>query len=56
MAINSEMLVVETDNRRMSVSGVLLDEEMGNMVKFSQAYNAAARMITTLDSILDTTI
>jgi len=33
-----------------------MDEEMGNMVKFTQAYNAAARMITTLDAILDTTI
>lgn len=56
MAINTEILITDTDNRRMSASGVLMDEEMGNMVKFSQAYNAAARMITTLDAILDTTI
>lgn len=56
MAINSEILITDTDNRRISASGVLMDEEMGNMVKFSQAYNAAARAITTLDAILDTTI
>lgn len=56
MATNSEILITDTDNRRMSASGVLMDEEMGNMVKFSQAYNAAARMLTTLDGILDTTI
>jgi len=35
---------------------VILDEEMGNMIKFNQAYNASAIMITTLDKILDTTI
>lgn len=56
MTTNSQILITDTDNRRMSASGVLMDEEMGNMVKFSQAYNAAARMITTLDKILDTTI
>jgi len=56
MSINSQILIADTDNRRMSVSGVLMDEEMGNMVKFTQAYNAAARMITTLDAVLDTTI
>ncbi len=56
MAINTEVLLTQTDNNRMSESGVLLDEEMGNLVKFSQAYNASAMMITTLDKILDTTI
>jgi len=56
MSINSQVLIADTENRRMSVSGVLLDEEMGNMVKFSEAYNASARMVTILDAILDTTI
>lgn len=56
MASNSQALVDQTDNRRISESGVSLDEEMTNMVKFQQAYNASARMITTLDGILDTTV
>lgn len=56
MASNSQALVDQTDNRRISESGVSLDEEMSNMVKFQQAYNASARMITTLDAILDTTV
>jgi len=56
MATNSEALVYQTVNRRLSESGVSLDEEMTNMVKFQQAYNASARMITTLDKILDTTV
>jgi flagellar hook-associated protein 1 FlgK len=56
MTTNSEALVDQTINRRLSESGVSLDEEMTNMVKFQQAYNASARMITTLDKILDTTV
>ncbi len=56
MTANSQALVDQTENRRLSESGVSLDEEMANMVKFQQAYNASARMITTLDGILDTTI
>jgi flagellar hook-associated protein 1 FlgK len=56
MNINTEVLLLQTDNNRMSESGVLLDEEMGNMIKFNQAYNASAMMINTLDKILDTTI
>ncbi len=56
MTTNSAALVDQTENRRISESGVSLDEEMTNMVKFQQAYNASARMITTLDAILDTTV
>ena len=37
-----------------SLSGVSLDEEMTNMVKFQQAYNAAARVITVMNDMLDT--
>lgn len=56
MLTNTEILLAQTDSTRMSESGVLLDEEMGNMVKFNQTYNASAMMISTLDKILDTTI
>ena len=41
---------------RDSVSGVALDEEMVNLVKFQAAYNAAAKMITMADDMLDTLI
>lgn len=56
MTTNSEVLLDHTINSRLSESGVSLDEEMTNMVKFQQAYNASARMITTLDQVLDTTV
>ena len=38
--------------QQQSVSGVSLDEEMANMIKFQQAYNAAARMLTVMDEML----
>lgn len=53
---NTEAIVDQTNNRRMSESGVSLDEEMGEMVKYQHAYNASARMITTLDRIMDTMV
>ena len=39
-----------------SVSGVYLDEEVMNLMKYQQSYNAAARLMTTLDEALDTLI
>lgn len=55
-AKTQKALVRQVDNRRMSVSGVNLNEEMTNMVKFQQSYNAAARMIVTMGEIYDTLI
>ena len=51
-----EQLIVSTDNRRQAVTGVSLDEEMSNLVKFQHAYNAAARLVSTTDEMLDTII
>lgn len=59
--INRNKLVQQdmVDNvtlRRESVSGVSLDEEMSDMIKFQHAYNAAARNMTTVDEMLDRVI
>lgn len=50
---NQQTLVDQVDSRRQSVSGVSLDEEMSNMIKFQHAYGAAARFMTTFDQLLD---
>ncbi len=50
---NQKVLVEQVDGRRQSVSGVSLDEEMANLIKFQHAYNASARMVTTIDQVLD---
>jgi len=46
-------LVKQLENIKESVSGVSLDEEMANMIKYQQAYNAAAKIITKNDEMLD---
>jgi len=44
----------ELDERVSSVSGVNLDEEMTNLIKFQHSYTAAAKLITTADQMLQT--
>ena len=53
---NQETLIKNLVNLRESISGVNLDEEMSNMVAFQHGYNAAARVISTMDHMLDTII
>jgi flagellar hook-associated protein 1 FlgK len=43
-------------DRRQSVAGVSMDEEMANMLRFQRGYQAAARALTTMDEVLDTLI
>ncbi|MGE6630222.1 flagellar hook-associated protein FlgK [Bacillus sp. NPDC077027] len=53
LASSSAALVNSAEERRMSISAVSIDEEMTNMIQFQHAYNAAARIITLQDEILD---
>lgn len=56
MDSTQELIINNIIKRRQSESGVSENEEMGNMVRFQHVYSASARMITTLDAILDVTI
>jgi flagellar hook-associated protein 1 FlgK len=42
--------------RQQSLYGVSLDEEMTNMIMYQHAYEAAARLMATLDEMLSTLI
>ncbi len=53
---NQISVVNQTANSRDSVSGVQLDEEGMNLLHYQQSYSAAARLMTTLNDILDTLI
>jgi flagellar hook-associated protein 1 len=44
------------DGDREAVSGVSLDEEMTNMLAYQHGYQAAARLVTTVDEMLDVLI
>ncbi len=50
---NSTAMVDQADSSRQSVSGVSTDEEMSDMIKFQNAYNAAARFMTAMDELLE---
>ncbi len=50
---NQELLLSNISTSRESVMGVSLDEEMTDMIRFQHAYSANARMINTMDEMLD---
>jgi flagellar hook-associated protein 1 FlgK len=43
-------------NLRGSISGVSLDEESANLIRFQQAYQASARVIQTINDLLSTAV
>jgi flagellar hook-associated protein 1 FlgK len=51
-----QSLLSAVENQRQSVSGVSLDEEMTNLISEQRGYQASARMMTTVDQMLDTLI
>ena len=50
---NAEVLSGAIDDRRQSTSGVSMDEEMTNLVRFQRGYQASARAMNTVDEMLD---
>jgi flagellar hook-associated protein 1 FlgK len=46
-------LAADLKARQDAVSGVNLDEEMTSLIKFQHAYTAAAKLITTADSMME---
>lgn len=52
--LNNQITVLnQTANSRDAISGVQLDEEGMNLLHYNQSYSAAARLMTTLDEMLD---
>jgi flagellar hook-associated protein 1 FlgK len=56
LAANQQVLTGQVDGSREQLSGVNLDEEMVSMLSSQRAYEAAARVMTTVDSVIDTLI
>jgi len=55
-AAREKAILKSLENTRKSVSGVNIDEEMANMVKFQHGYSASARALTVMDKMLETII
>lgn len=53
MSSNQELLVSNLKLNRESFSGVSLDEESINLIRFQRAYQASANVMETIDSMLD---
>lgn len=51
-----ETLAEQADSMRLSVSGVSTDEELVRLIQYQTGYQAAARVITTAQELLDTLI
>jgi flagellar hook-associated protein 1 FlgK len=52
----AQAVLTTLSDKRDSVSGVSLDEEVTNMLRFQRGYQASSRVMSTLDSMLDTLI
>jgi len=53
---NTTLLQTQLENHRQSVAGVSLDEEMTNMINYQHSFEAAARIINTVDEMMNTII
>ena len=53
-ADTAQALYTQAYNRNQATSGVNLDEEAANLLKFQQAYQAASQIISTANTLFDT--
>ncbi|MCD6151824.1 MAG: flagellar hook-associated protein FlgK [Deltaproteobacteria bacterium] len=53
---HSALVAKQLQLKQESVSGVSIDEEMTNLIRFQQAYSASARIISKVDELLDIVI
>ena len=56
MVSNQDTLLNSLEQQQETVSGVSLDEEMNNMIKYQHAYTAAAKVVSTMDELLGTIV
>ena len=56
MHLSQNKIMQDLRDLRDSISGVNIDEELADIIKFQHGYNAAAKFITVQDSLLDTII
>ncbi len=50
---NQESTVESTENARQQIIGVSSDEELSNMIRFQNAFNASSRYVTTISDMLE---
>lgn len=53
---STDDLITQLKSQRDELSGVSLDEELANLIKIQQSYNAAAKIISTMDSMIEVVV
>jgi flagellar hook-associated protein 1 FlgK len=53
---SSQLILNQLQDQRGSISGVSLDEEAANMVRYQRSFDAAANVVTTINDMLHTVI
>ena len=53
---SQEKLVKSADASRLAITGVSMDEEMTNMMKFKFAYDASSRALNVIDDMIETIV
>lgn len=56
MRENAEILVANLEERKESVSGVSLEEETADLIRFQRAYESAAHFMSVIDEMIETLI
>ncbi|MBR0099743.1 MAG: flagellar hook-associated protein FlgK [Treponema sp.] len=54
--LSQNAIMDDLRNLRDSISGVNIDEELAEIIKFQHGYNAAAKFVSVIDQMLDTVI
>lgn len=55
-ATTRESVLTQLRTQRQRLSGINLDEELINLIRFQRAFEANARLLTVVDSMMDTVI
>jgi flagellar hook-associated protein 1 FlgK len=56
MAATDKLVLEQLELQKASYSGVSIDEEMANVIKFQRSYDASAKLISVADEMLETII
>lgn len=56
VAENQSKIIQSVEGQRTAISGVSMDEEMANMMKYKFAYDGSARVLNIIDSMIETVI
>lgn len=54
--LSQNTIMNDLRNLRDSISGVNIDEELADIIKFQHGYNAAAKFVSVVDEMIDTVI